>query len=46
MDKKDLEKCESELIEQGHSRKEAKQICAERDDSEEKDQSDFETDLE
>ncbi len=41
MDSKELEKCESELIEQGHSSEEAKRLCAEQEESEEKDQSDF-----
>ncbi len=41
MDVKDLERCESELFEQGHSYEEAKRLCSEEEDSEEKDQSDL-----
>ncbi len=41
METKDIKKCESELIKQGHSRDDAKRLCAEREGSEEKKPSDF-----
>ena len=37
MDTKDIERCEAELIEQGYSRDDAKQECANREGSEERD---------
>ncbi len=41
METKDIKKCESELIKQGHSRDDAKRLCAEREGSQEKKKSDF-----
>jgi hypothetical protein len=42
MEKKDIKKCESELIEQGHSREDARRLCSEQEGgSEEKKHSDF-----
>ncbi len=42
METKDIKNCESELIKQGHSRDDAKRLCAEREgSSKEKKPSDF-----
>ncbi len=46
MDTKDTRKCESELIEQGHRRDEARRMCAEREGSEEKNDTGFAEDEE
>ncbi len=39
--KKDIKKCVSDLISQGHSREDAKRMCSEQDRSKDKEQSGF-----
>ncbi len=41
METKDIKNCESELMKQGHSRDDAKRLCAEREGSKEKKPSGF-----